>query len=394
MTDSDPYGLPDYDRDGIGVDLPRNNMPTDDLEMLVTFLESRWEKDDVLDSSYTTYEAKFAPFFQWLQENDLLDDPVQVDSTDVVKFAEDMSSEYSDTTVSNMLNGLSTFYNYFVRRSSNPEVTNPVRAAKEDLGISPSKREWPRVSLREMGDFLQSLKHPRDRAETLLFTKFGVRLSEAHNLDLHDVSIDFAPFNRDSYYASIETRHELEGRHDVIYIDPDIEAGKQVRGDTRKGGNKRKVPTYLPIDGELKHALVRWLAARPETHNHPTHPLFVGEYSHKMGHYRRHSLSDIPDRIRQRAEQMGWNDRDGNDITPHFFRHYFTTHHRLSMDDLLVDYIRGDRIGSQRNASPSKASSGKAKRDYTQAEWLNIKEPYLQSVYEFGLPRLTVTNSV
>lgn len=392
MNTENPYGLPEFDREKIEVELPRKEIPADDLGMLETFLESRWQKNDFRSSSYTAYETKFTPFFEWLEENDLLGDPVQIDSPDIVRFAEDMQSEYSDKTIDEILNAVSIFYNYFIRRSSSSEIENPVIAAKEDLGLSPREREWPRISIEEMADFLQGITHPRDRAETLTFAKFGVRLSELYNVDLQDVSIDYAPLNRDPYYASIETRPELEGREDVIYIDPEIEQKKKFRGVERTGANKRKVPTFLPVDGELKHALVRWLAARPATHANPTHPLFTGEYSRAKDRYRRHSISAIQDQIQERAEEIGWNDRSGDDITPHFFRHYFTTHHRLSMDDLLLDYIRGDRIGSQRNAAPGKPKSGKAKRDYTQAEWLQIKEPYLQNVYQFGLPRLPVAD--
>lgn len=393
MTDrTESYDLPTVDDDYVEVEIPRKDIPEDDLEMLEKFLQSRWRSDRVTLSSYEGYEQNLSVFFEWLDENGLRENPITVTSSDIVRFGEQMKSQYAETTIDGILTCVSAFYNYFERQSEAAAVKNPVPGARDDLGLSPDGRDWPRVQQEEVAEFLAQIDNPRERALNLLFVKYGLRVGELHNLDLQDMSVDFAPLHHCEYYESISTRPELEGREDVIYIDSNIARGTSFRGEVRRESNKRSVSTYLPLDGEMKHALVRWLAARPPTYNHPTHPLFPSpEVAGNENRYRRVSTDLIRDRLKVRAEEFGWNDRSGDDVTPHFFRHFFTTHHRLGMDDLIIDYIRGDTLGTRQRESPTKPSSGKAKNDYTHEEWLQgLKRPYLENVYKFGLPTLSV----
>lgn len=385
MTDKD-YDLPSFDEAQDSADLPRGDIPLDDLGALETFLESKWRK--VKANSYEAYEFNLSAYFEWLDNTGKLDDPFQIEPSEVVKFADVMEEQYSDLTIKVLLDYVSTFYNYFEKRSTDAAVYNPVTAAREDIELDAEPKDWPRISLDEMATFLGNVQNPLDRAQYILMAKTGIRVSELHNLDIQDVSIDYAPLRQVEYYNSIDRRSEIQHREDVIYIDPNITAGEVFRGEERRRGNKRKVETYLPVDGELKHALVQWLAARPATYYHPTHPLFVRQFKSQEGGYQRQSINNISARLKERAEQQGWNGRAGRNVTPHFFRHFFTSHHRLPMDDLLIDYIRGDTVGTQRRKSPGKPASGKAKKDYTHEEWLQIKEPYLNSIYKFDLPAI------
>ena len=100
--------------------------------------------------------------------------------------------------------------------------------------------------------------------------------------------------------------------------------------------------TAIPIDRELETALRRWLAIRPEARSE-AEPLFVST----SGRWGARLTPDMVHHIVERhASAFGWH-RSGGDaeenVTPHYFRHFFTTHLRDRTGDRgIVKYLRGD----------------------------------------------------
>jgi len=245
-------------------------------------------------------------------------------------------------------NIINAFYDYTSKRDAFEIDHNPIEIPLEDIpfenDVSTERRD---IELAEMRDAVRMIKHPLMAALIMTFLKTGMRNGELCNLDLRDVHID---------HPGIERMHpghrpKLDGRPDTIYV-PDkteMQKGEETNGEVRGAGNKRSRATYVPIDEELKQALLTWLMIRP-TSRSPAKPLFT---------LTRGSKGSVPgDRLQTGlvgkyvaawAEEQGWWESGATletNVTPHYFRHYFTTMmRRRTNDETLVKYIRGDRGG-------------------------------------------------
>ncbi len=98
----------------------------------------------------------------------------------------------------------------------------------------------------------------------------------------------------------------------------------------------------IPVDDELAAVLTRWLAVRPDAIS-DAEPLFVST-SRQWG--RRLTPQMVRNIVETHAREVGWYRRGGGaeeNVTPHYFRHFFTTHLRDRTGDRgIVKYLRGD----------------------------------------------------
>lgn len=317
----------------------------------------------------------------------------ELEGKDIQKYIgfvkEEIDGVDSERTIDEDLSIISEMYKSY--REAGYFEDNPVESARirKLISLDTSGRDYPFIPHSEVAETLQDITHPRDRVMWLLFLKFGLRLGEVHNLDLRDINIDHHGINANKYYSEIEVRRELRERPDSLYISHAISKGEVHNGEERKSNNKRNVETILPIDDELKHALVRWLAARPPTYNNPAHPLLISGYSADKGMFTRIDRTTLERRLKNIADEQGWNSRtDKDDINTHYGRHYVSTRLRNRLGDVYTDYMRGDTGGQD-----------SAKEAYTHEEWFgkmegnwpDFQDRYLDSVYKFGLPTLEVT---
>jgi integrase len=205
----------------------------------------------------------------------------------------------------------------------------------ESIDTDPTRRE---IAIEEMRSFFEGIGHPMERAVIGTLLKTGVRVGECCNLDLRDLHIEDSEV-RSAY--SITHRGALEGRPDSIYVSSAPARGETYNGERRTASNKRKRDTVVPIDSELKRLLKEWLAIRPDTAP-PGEPLFCS--TSEWG--RRLTPSMVRSRVTDRADEYGWYRRGGGaeeNVTPHYFRHFFTTHLRDRTGDRgIVKYLRGD----------------------------------------------------
>ncbi|MDX1747314.1 MAG: site-specific integrase, partial [Halobacteriales archaeon] len=180
---------------------------------------------------------------------------------------------------------------------------------------------------------------PLERAVVVTLLKTGMRVGELCNLDLRDVFLDDRAVNRE---YEVDRRVPLETRPDTLYVAADIGRGDTVNGEERTASNKRKRETLIPIDGDLKRSLRRYLAIRPDAVSE-AEPLFVST-GDRWGY--RLKPEWVRAFVTDHASQVGWYRAGGGaaeNVTPHYFRHFFTTHLRDRTGDRgIVKYLRGD----------------------------------------------------
>lgn len=240
--------------------------------------------------------------------------------------------DHSESTVATYAAYVHRFYAYMVQVGefdANP-MALVVEEMDETIDKDPTRRE---ISLPEMRSFVATIGHPLDRAMVVTFLKTGLRVGELCNLDLRDVSLGNGMIESE---FNVTPRPHLQGRGTAMYVTASHD------DDTRAAANKRKRDTVVPIDDELQRTLARWLSIRPDPIEEPK-PLFVQT---KTDWGRRVTPQVVRSRVRDHASNAGWYETGGDasqNVTPHYFRHFFTTHLRDRTGDRgVVKYLRGD----------------------------------------------------
>ena len=245
--------------------------------------------------------------------------------------------ELAQSTVATYATYLHQFYDYMARVGAfdaNP-MALVVDGMDETIDKNPQRRD---VSLAEMRAFVAAIRHPLDRAVVVTLLKTGMRVGELCNLDLRDLTL------ADDDLASSFSLGcgPLDGRENALYVRNDVTRGSVVNGEERSASNKRKRATVIPVDDELHTVLRRWLVIRPDPVS-AADPLFLNT-GRKWGERLTPAMAGRI--VREHARENGWY-RTGGDasenVTPHYFRHFFTTHLRDRTGDRgVVKYLRGD----------------------------------------------------
>jgi len=264
--------------------------------------------------------------------------PAEATHRDCMAWVHSLRGTVADSTVASYAAYLHRFYAYMTQVGvfeANP-MTLVVEEMDETIEKDPQRRE---ISVDRMRSFVADIHHPLDRALVVTLLKTGMRVGELCNLDLRDIALDDGEIE-----AAFETtpRPQLDTRPDTLYVDSEPSRRVVVNGEERTASNKRKRPTVIPVDDELKAALKRWLAVRPDSRS-PAEPLFVytaGDWGDRL------TPRAVRTVVADHAREMGWY-RTGGDasenVTPHYFRHFFTTHLRERTGDRgIVKYLRGD----------------------------------------------------
>jgi integrase/recombinase XerC len=186
-----------------------------------------------------------------------------------------------------------------------------------------------------MRGFLEGIRHPLERAVVVTFLKTGIRAGELCNLDRRDVYL------RDPTGTSTP-RAAIDSRPGSLYVDDAPTLGEQYNGEQRSASNKRKRATTIPVDDELERVLRSWLAIRPDPLA-DGNALFVST-GDRWG--QRLTTDMVHHVVETHARRNGWYETGGGaetNVTPHYFRHFFTTHLRDRTGDRgIVKYLRGD----------------------------------------------------
>ncbi|MFW5937626.1 MAG: tyrosine-type recombinase/integrase [Halanaeroarchaeum sp.] len=309
------------------------------------------------------YERVLRGFAAFLADRGV--EPADAGHRDCLAWLHSLRDDVSASTVATYATTVNRFYDYMTRVGAFD--ANPMALVMEEMDESiekdPERRD---VDVATMGTFLRRIRHPLHHAVVLTLLKTGIRVGELCNLDCRDLRL------ADPRLAGydLDGRPQLDGRGDAIYVDSAPARGERHNGEIREESNKRKRSTVIPVDDELRRALRRWLAIRPDATS-PAEPLFVST-ADDWG--RRLTARSVRHYVREYAAEMGWYETGagaGENVTPHYFRHFFTTHLRDRTGDRgVVKYLRGDVASDVIDT-------------YTHNWGDQVRETYLSNVYRF-----------
>jgi len=282
-----------------------------------------------------SYERVLRRFESFLDQGTA---PATATHRDCMAFVHSLRGEVADSTVATYAAYLHRFYGYMTEVGvfeGNP-MTLVMEEMDETVDKDPARRD---VSIPAMCEFVAGIRHPLHRALVVTLLKTGMRVGELCNLDLRDLAIDDDEL-REAF--ALGTRPALADRPNSLYVTPDATVGEELNGEVRTASNKRKRATLIPVDDELARTLKRWLAVRPDSAS-GADPLFVGTAE---GWGERLAPQAVRHVVERYARESGWYRTGGGaaeNVTPHYFRHFFTTHLRDRTGDRgVVKYLRGD----------------------------------------------------
>lgn len=352
------------------------------------------EREDISRETMRNYRIRF----EWNSEGTSLKQFLDKQEVDVLDAGIDEFFEYRDflrergaagRVLHDRFADFSSFY--YELMAFNQTDSNPAGYVlnRSDFDTSSPSRDHHTVE--EIGGYLRSISDPSMQTFALFLLKYGGRRGLGINTDLRCVNIDDDRYREDVLdQYGIELHEHVKNRPDSIYFYPEFNGGDVIAGEERQVGNKRTNPAVVPIDDELKQALLQHLTIRPRTG--PPHPLFtqlkpIGDC------YGRIKPSTVYGHlIRTHAVEYGLAEKGNNrsDVDLHYFRHFFGTQMRKHRGDHdgyldydLIKYIRGDLMGDD---SAVEISHDKVLEIYTHDEWgVKIREPYVNNIYQFDL---------
>ncbi|MHB9286200.1 tyrosine-type recombinase/integrase [Halobacteriales archaeon Cl-PHB] len=311
----------------------QNASPPEDVEDHVGYFLEDIEYQGKTERTQDAYQRVLREFEAYLEGRDL--GLTEANHRDCMAFVHQLRGDVSSSTVATYASYLHRFYDYMQRVGAFDD--NPMALVLEEMdesiNVDPARRD---ISVPEMREFVATIGHPLHRAIVVTLLKTGIRAGELCNLDRRDVRLS------ESSDDAADVRPHLDGRQDSLYVDDEPSRGTEFNGEKRTASNKRQRATTIPVDEELRNALNRWLAVRPDTQS-AADPLFVST----SGNWGARVTTDIVHHVvESHAREMGWYRTGGGpeeNVTPHYFRHFFTTHLRDRTGDRgVVKYLRGD----------------------------------------------------
>jgi integrase len=286
------------------------------------------------DRTRSYYERVLRDFETFLEEGGQ-GNPATASHRECMAYVHQLRGAKSESTIATYASYLHRFYEYMTQVGvfdANP-MALVVEEMDESINTDPTRRE---LSVAQIRVFLEDVTHPLERAVVCTLLKTGMRAGELCNLDLRDLRLG------DSTVDTGPVRSQLDGRQASLFVAAEPTLGSTYNGEERTASNKRKRDTTIPVDEELSTAIERWLAIRPDVPS-PADPLFVstsGSWGTRLTPDMIHHV------VETHARRFGWY-RDGGgaseNVTPHYFRHFFTTHMRDRTGDRgIVKYLRGD----------------------------------------------------
>lgn len=272
-------------------------------------------------------------------------------------------------TVRKRLRHLRNAYEFWVDKLRHPDDYDPFKDEFQALTGSgdDSNRDYPDLSLDEIRERVNSIRHVRDHAIVVTQLKLGIRVSELCNIQLQDVDIQH-PELRDHYdemgtHPKLAKERDRPRRENAIYIPS--------RDD--RDGNKSKKDRIIPLDEETRYVLTRYLLMRPDA-DQPW--VFLTKTNHGQ--------MDTKDPGRAWAtgfhpEHKYGEDDEQDTINTHFGRHHLTTflNVRKEWPRQKVKYLRGD--------VPSGEDGREAIDKYVHPEYEDIEQNYRNDIFTLGV---------
>lgn len=277
---------------------------------------------------YFDGEVAFVP---WLEQRGL--SPREVTESHIRDWFEDLKSEYKPGTQQKHASRVNLAYSKMLNRGVVGIDVNPVdKPLDEDILDEPQSEPLP-IYEKAVICALLSYLPPTAFIASLIMAKTTRRIGEIVNLDLKDVNLDHPA-------ADWEVVPSLSDKPDHIHFGPESTGGEMFRGELRNDGSKTETHTMIPIDEELKQALIWWLSIRrgDKTDN----PLILLSCSIPP---RRPAGDTISKQLRNARRKVAesYPNVDEDVISTHYFRHWTTTKMGDRVNQSVVDYMRGDK---------------------------------------------------
>lgn len=295
--------------------------------------------------------------------------------TDAENFLANLrNSELSESTVEHRFYTVQSFLEELMERSDIVD-SNPIAFVNDETDFEENDTNKFERSVNTVGSYISNIEDHQFRAIATVFGKTGIRRGENNNIDLPHININDKRFYQLLDNHGISLHKKIANRPDSLYIPSEPLSGEEFRGEIRHRGNKRERDTIIPIDKELKRALIDWLTVRPIT-RYP-HPLWVTS----RGSKERMGESYMGKKMKEWGQETGFVDGETvSEFTTHWFRYFFTTQlqpgygdHPDYLEPTMVKYLRGDVMEDD------------MLEHYTQSWGNTIRSEYLDAIYQFGI---------
>ncbi|QCW03601.1 tyrosine-type recombinase/integrase [Natrinema pallidum] len=341
---------------------PRTDAPADVADPIEYFLDDQ-RYHGKSERTLEAYERVLRRFETFVRERFDSEAIGAAQRRECMAWIHSLRGEFESSTIATYASYLNRFYDYMTRVGvfdGNP-MGVVMEEMSESIDTNPTRRD---LSVGEMRSFVDSIAHPLERAVVVTLLKTGMRVGELCNLDLRDLHLEIPALD-----LEWTPRVGLERRPSSLFVSAEPARGTTVNGEERTASNKRKRETVVPVDDELRRVLLEWLAIRPDAVS-GARPLFL-DTRDSWG--QRLTPSDVRYFVETHAREHGWYRTGGGteeNVTPHYFRHFFTTHLRDRTGDRgIVQYLRGDVAGDVIDT-------------YTHNWGDRVRETYLECIYE------------
>ncbi|MFB6206446.1 MAG: tyrosine-type recombinase/integrase, partial [Haloglomus sp.] len=312
MTESDPrQELADaFDRDLDPLAKLAETFEEMDVDPFEVYKQERLATKDLSDAAVGEYNRTFRYWKEFMEQQGR--HPACPNEDHVKEFIKTLRDEHGNApgTIQNRLMYLNQPYQYWQDDAAFPHPTdyNPIEIAKDAVDYGGQElKEPPRLTVNELRENIQAVTHIRDRAIVLMQLKLGLRATEVCNIKLSEITIRNSDVQ--DHYEQMGSVRALEGRKNAVYIPHD------------RDGNKSRRPRVLPLDDELRAALIRYLLVRPDN-GKPW--LFLTKT--QRGQMQKQDVNPIWKDVFHPEYAETKNHRA---VTSHYGRHFFTTFWRV-----------------------------------------------------------------
>ena len=282
--------------------------PPSPHQLLELFVEDCRDRQ-LTEETIRRYRSSIKQYLAYLEQRRIT--PTNVDKHVLHEYIRQRRSEgLNQKTLENDLSGIAGLYEYLVfedymERNPVPGVRKRYlrRYKQETDGDVESPRKL--LTVEEMSLLINSVIDTRDRAIMTLLAKTGVRRGELIAMDVDDVN----------------------------WAEQSV--------TLKRNRFKKRSGRTVFFDDETARLLKRWLSQR-EKLNPETEALFIGEHG---GRLKRNGVYSMVVKYAQRVDlHDSKSPRVEDHVSPHCFRHWFTTHlRRAGMDREFIKALRGDR---------------------------------------------------
>lgn len=328
---------------------------------------------DIVDETKDQIKRSYQDWCEFMYQFDR--HPTLPNENHVEAYVDELIEKVSKEVARRKINHVKEVYEWMQANPRFPHPTNynPFLLIKNKRKADLSNEDpddHPNLSLDDIERQVKSIKHIGERAMTVTQLKLGIRSTELANIRLDEIHITNADVlahydgREGQNHGPMGSHDKLEGISNAVYIPH----------DDKRPGNKRKMPTIIPLDDETRQVLIDWLLIRPD--NGDPH-LFLTQKGKPLD---KDSLRYIWSK-HWLPEYKFEEEDEVRSISPHYSRHWFSTWFRTKaeMAEPKVQYLRGEKMSSEFDGTRS------AFHRYVHTRYADVEDEYRSSIFKLGL---------